>query len=170
MLFLGIDPGKTGGWAVLDEYRRVHGSGPLPATPADVVALLCTISEDGTRRLAATMEYVRSSPQMGVVSAFSFGRGYGQLEGILAALSIGFDTVVPSVWQAALRCRSAGDKNVTKARAQELFPALTITHRIADALLIAEFGRRQFVAHHGEEREAGAADSGAPTTTGTARR
>ena len=37
---------------------------------------------------------------------------------------------------------SKGDKNVTKSRAQELFPELKITHAIADALLIAEYGRR----------------------------
>ncbi len=35
-----------------------------------------------------------------------------------------------------------GDKNVSKRRAQELFPALKVTHAIADALLIAEFARR----------------------------
>jgi hypothetical protein len=37
---------------------------------------------------------------------------------------------------------SKGDKNVTKRRAQQLFPQLKVTHAIADALLIAEYGRR----------------------------
>jgi hypothetical protein len=41
-----------------------------------------------------------------------------------------------------MRCLTKGDKNVSKARAQELFPALKITHATADALLIAEYGRR----------------------------
>jgi len=31
---------------------------------------------------------------------------------------------------------------VSKRKAQELFPAIKITHAIADALLIAEYGRR----------------------------
>jgi hypothetical protein len=35
-----------------------------------------------------------------------------------------------------------GDKNVSKRKAQELFPQLKITHATADALLLAEFGRR----------------------------
>jgi len=39
-------------------------------------------------------------------------------------------------------CLTKGDKNVSKRRAQELFPALKVTHAIADALLIAEFARR----------------------------
>jgi hypothetical protein len=37
---------------------------------------------------------------------------------------------------------SKGDKNVTKAKAQQLFTQLKITHATADALLIAEFARR----------------------------
>jgi hypothetical protein len=37
---------------------------------------------------------------------------------------------------------SAGNKNVTKTRAAQLFPGVKMTHAIADALLIAEYGRR----------------------------
>jgi hypothetical protein len=36
-----------------------------------------------------------------------------------------------------------GDKNVSKRRAQELYPQLKITHSTADALLIATYGTRQ---------------------------
>ncbi len=46
-------------------------------------------------------------------------------------------------WQKEMGCLTKGDKNVTKRRAQELFPTLKITHAIADALLIAEYGRTQ---------------------------
>ena len=45
-------------------------------------------------------------------------------------------------WQKYLGCLTKGDKNVSKAKAQELFPDLKITHAIADSLLIAEYGRR----------------------------
>jgi hypothetical protein len=41
-----------------------------------------------------------------------------------------------------MSCLTKGDKNVTKSRAQELFPEVKVTHAIADALLIAEYGRR----------------------------
>ena len=37
---------------------------------------------------------------------------------------------------------SKGDKNVTKRRAQELFPGARVTHAVADALLLAEYCRR----------------------------
>lgn len=55
----------------------------------------------------------------------------------------------PGVWQKPFRLptqKKAGNtakKNTHKARAQELFPGLKITHAVADALLIAEYGRRK---------------------------
>ena len=50
---------------------------------------------------------------------------------------------MPQVWQKALGCMTGGDKNVTKRRAQELFPGHKITHATADALLIAHYGTKQ---------------------------
>ena len=79
---------------------------------------------------------------MGCVSAFTFGRGYGALLMALTAARIPFDVVQPAKWQQGLGCRSGGDKHVTKRRAQQLFPSVTVTHALADALLIAEFCRR----------------------------
>jgi hypothetical protein len=40
-------------------------------------------------------------------------------------------------------CLTKGDKNVSKKRAQELFPSIKCTHATSDALLIAEYGNRQ---------------------------
>jgi hypothetical protein len=57
-------------------------------------------------------------------------------------LKIPFEEVSPVKWQKVMGCLSKGDKNVTKAAAQRLFPDIKITHAIADALLIAEYGRR----------------------------
>jgi len=99
-------------------------------------------SLDG-RKYKAYIEQVSSSPQMGVVSAFSFGRGYGNLEMALTAAGISFERVRPQVWQKALGCMTKGDKNVSKRKAQELFPDRKITHATADALLIAYYGTRQ---------------------------
>jgi hypothetical protein len=88
---------------------------------------------------------------MGVVSAFTFGRGYGALRMALTMFDLHFEEVTPRQWQKAMACLTGGDKNVSKRRAQELFPALTITHAIADALLIAEFSRRRYQEIYGEE-------------------
>jgi hypothetical protein len=112
----------------------------MPDTLKDLWELVLDIKMTGD--CTAVLESVSSSPQMGVVSSFSFGRGYGNLEMALTAASIPFERVRPQVWQKALACMTKGDKNVSKRRAQELFPSIKITHAIADSLLIAEYNRR----------------------------
>lgn len=136
---IGIDPGKNGGIAWIDE-EEVCAEKLAGKTERDVWHLIASLEEDD--RTFAMIESARSSPQMGVTSAFTFGRGFGGLRMALVAAGIAFEEVSPSVWQRYLRCLTRGDKNVTKRKAQELFPMLKITHAIADALLIAEYARR----------------------------
>jgi hypothetical protein len=61
-----------------------------------------------------------------------------------------FEEVSPQKWQKAMGCMTKGDKNVSKAKAQQLFPQLKITHAIADALLIAEYARRTYNQRNGK--------------------
>jgi len=146
---IGIDPGANGGIAwIADGDARAE---KMPETIADLWELISDIryQEYATPRLEgehgckAYIEKVSSSPQMGVVSSFSFGRGYGNLEMALTAAGIPFERVRPQEWQKALYCLTKGDKNITKKRAQELFPHIKCTHAVSDALLIAEYGRRK---------------------------
>ena len=143
---IGVDPGSNGGIAWID-YKGKACAEKIPDTLKDLWELVCDITShprstvDG-RSYKAYIEQVSSSPQMGVVSAFSFGRGYGNLEMALTAAGIPFERVRPQVWQKSLSCLTKGDKNVTKSLAQELFPDIKVTHAIADSLLIAEYGRR----------------------------
>lgn len=144
---IGIDPGANGGIAWID-YNGKACVEKIPETLQDLWELLCDITSypkssiDG-RSYKAYIEQVASSPQMGVVSAFSFGRGYGNLEMALTAAGIPFERVRPQVWQKALGCMTKGDKNVSKSKAQELFPDRKVTHATADALLIAYYGTKQ---------------------------
>lgn len=155
MIIVGIDPGASGGIAMLSSNA---GAEPvsvyrMPETELDVVALFRGLTGEYVK---AFIEKVHSSPQMGVSSAFSFGRCYGMLRTALIACEVPFDEVTPQRWQAVIgglasaknrRADGQGfkgrDKNVSKRRAQELFPSVPkITHAVADALLIAEYGRR----------------------------
>jgi len=139
-LTIGIDPGKSGAIAIIwpdGEMCKSVARGDW--TPADQVNWLLGFDLDGA---VAYIEKVHSSPQMGVVSAFSFGRSMGFLLGVLATLKIPYHEVRPQKWQSAMDCMSKGDKNVTKNAAQKLWPSIKITHRDADARLIAEYGRR----------------------------
>ncbi len=142
---IGIDPGANGAIAWIDE-RGKSCVEKMPDTLLDLWGLVESIAEIqsnwGATPCKAYIEQVSSSPQMGVVSAFSFGRGYGNLEMALTAAGIPFERVRPQVWQKALNCLTKGSKNVTKQRAQELFPNIKCTHAVSDALLIAEYGKR----------------------------
>ena len=138
MRSIGIDPGQDGAIAVIDD------SGPLVfrfknATKADVANSFRSLN----RVVAfAYLEKVSASPRMGVVSAFKFGASAGYLEACLHAFQIPFEFVTTAKWQKTMGCMTKGDKNVSKAKAQQLFPNVKVVHGNADALLIAEYGRR----------------------------
>lgn len=142
MTILGIDPGASGGIALVP--HKFSSSGPIalkmPATERDIWD---AVKDAAAYADAAWIEKVSAMPKQGVSSTFKFGRSYGFLRACLFAAGIPIHDVAPGVWQRALGCLSGGDKNITKAKAQELFPMLErITHATADALLIAEYGRR----------------------------
>jgi crossover junction endodeoxyribonuclease RuvC len=142
---IGIDVGASGAIAWIDE-RGKSCVEKMPDTLQDLWELIVSISLNaGTGGLGvrAYLEAVSSSPQMGVVSSFSFGRGYGNLEMALTAAGIPFERVRPQVWQKAMGCMTKGNKNISKAKAQELFPDKKVIHATADALLIALYGAKQ---------------------------
>jgi len=142
---IGVDPGANGAIAWIDE-RGKSCVEKMPDTLQDLWDLILDIkcsSWDQHQPCKAYIEQVSSSPQMGVVSSFSFGRGYGNLEMALTAAGIPFERVRPQVWQKAMGCMTKGNKNISKQKAQELFPDKKVIHATADALLIALYGSRQ---------------------------
>lgn len=147
MIYIGIDPGGGGGIAILDDRAaanclEVHTFN-MPSTDRDVLETLAPYTN---MRARAVLEHVWSIPGQG--GAFAFGVNVGLLRMALTAARIPFDQVIPRKWQKLLGVvypQGAGDtekKNITKARAQQLFPLCKVTHAIADALLIAEYCRR----------------------------
>lgn len=142
-LFIGVDVGADGGIAAVDEAGSPCNYVRMPATDRDIFEIITELRASCEGRCRASLEKVHSSPQMGVKSAFSFGGSYRGLRMALTAANISFDEVNPQVWQRRMGCLTGGDKNVSKQRAQQLFPGVKMTHLIADALLLAEFCRRQ---------------------------
>lgn len=136
MGFLGLDPGQSGGIAYVTPYGQQ--AYPMPPTEKDISDLIADLKPQIG---FAVIEAVHSMPKQGVASSFKFGRNYGFLRGLLIAHGIPFAEVSPQKWQAFMGCKTGGDKNVSKAKAQQLFPNLKITHAVADALLIAEYAR-----------------------------
>lgn len=144
---IGIDPGKSGGIASINDVGRIIAA-KLPATTRDLYELIDSLATAGSY---VFVESVHAGPKMGSCAAFKFGQGVGEIHMACIALELPVHYVAPQKWQRALgllsKARGLGEgdtakKNHNKARAQELFPGIKITHHIADALLIAEYGRR----------------------------
>lgn len=153
--YLGIDPGKTGGIAVLYQYERctpvVHEAYKMPSTERDTWAALTSILSD-TDPIVASIEKVGGYIGQGQPGSamFNFGMGYGGLRMALVAAGIPFEEVIPRTWQKAFSISPRGKteskskfKNRLKAKAQQLFPISPVTLATCDALLIAEFCRRK---------------------------
>lgn len=139
MKFIGIDPGKSGGIAIIEDDGAFAIK--TPETDKDLFEYL----RDNSHNAFCLIEQVHAMPGQGVTSMFNFGMSYGALRMALIAAQIPFQTVTPQRWQKTLQCLTKGDKNVSKRRAQEIFPELKITHAVADALLIAYYNKHH---HH----------------------
>lgn len=137
-IFIGVDPGKSGSIAFLP-----LGSDPWTVKTSETTKDLADALRDAGPVSFGLLEFVSSSPQMGVKSAFSFGQSFGALESLLICCGVPFERITPAKWQRVMGCRTGGDKNVSKKRAQELFPSIKVTHANADALLLARLAMLQ---------------------------
>ena len=140
--FMGIDPGYSGAVAVVDYKGRIVDCIRLSETEHDVSEFISEYASDVT---FAILEKVNAMPRQGVSSTFKFGTSYGFCRALLVCHRIRFETTPPGVWQKTMGCLSKGDKKVTKAAAQRLFPEEKVVHATADAMLIAEYARRKGV-------------------------
>lgn len=137
MTYLGLDPGFSGGIAAICD----DGKEPEPV----VVSKWPETEEDHWNIIghyagcSAVLENVHAMPKQGVSSTFKFGRHFGMLLGMLTAARISYTLVPPRTWQKQLNCLTGGEKNISKRRAQQLYPGLKLTHATAEALLMAHY-------------------------------
>lgn len=146
-IVIGIDPGKSGSIIIWrpDIFPMV-----LERTKVSM-ALACVevfkvITAD-INPVIFYIEQVSSRPADGVVSAFKFGREFQFAIDLAIMSGTEFNFVRPQVWQQEFNLggtypTKTARKNAHKKIAQKLFPSVKITHANADALLIAEYGRR----------------------------
>lgn len=97
MVYVGIDPGKSGGICVYDTDDNTVDFVKMPPTVHDIIIQLVII-KDGYRDVKVVLEKVHSMPGQGVASTFTFGQGYGQLQGAIAALGLHCIEVIPNKW------------------------------------------------------------------------
>ena len=121
-MLIGIDPGRAGAIAWLSEAGHLIEVRDLPVTKE---GLMPSVLAEWVRERAvhhAFLERVAARPGAGVSGMFNFGRGYGQIEGVLAALGVPVSLVTPTKWKADLRLPA--DKSASRARAARLWPGL----------------------------------------------
>lgn len=147
MNVIGIDPGKSGGISLIsDDSLFIIPYSIENLTEYDVDAIVSDLKSMGPCH--CFIEKVGAARGQGVTSMFTFGQNYGFWRGLLVAYKIPFEEVPPTVWQPAMKCKTRGKftkqehKTHLKQRAQQLWPSVDITLTTADALLIAEYGRR----------------------------
>ena len=139
-LFIGIDPGKSGGICATNGTLSVCSK--CPGTIADMVAVTNAMLDIDTHPLCI-IESVHSMPGQGVASTFTFGYNYGNWIGMLAALKVPYIQVTPSKWMNHYGTTRPKDKtarkNHLKHLAQQRYPHLPITLATADAVLLAHY-------------------------------
>jgi hypothetical protein len=154
-IYIGIDPGQSGAICSVNDDGRIVRATKMPLTPAEIFEELGTYEmlgrgEEGAleaHNVYAVLENQNSFAPKGVrfnTSAMAgFFRHLGHLEAFLLASGIKYDLKMAAHWQRAMGCLTGGNKNITKARAEQLFSgSVKVTHALADALLLAEYCRR----------------------------
>lgn len=146
--YLGIDPGKTGGIAVITESGYA-GAWTMPDTLEGICEVLRAYAPP-TFAVYAVVEKVGAyrihGRTQGGKSMFTFGHNYGAVRGILTALQISFDDVHPTKWKRHFGLLKTEKRDALPV-ARELFPDVefptrqTMSSGKADALLLAEYAR-----------------------------
>lgn len=155
-IHIGIDPGKDGAIAAILPGSILFIDMPTLFTGVgqkrdyDVHELAAALTRLGPAgSLHVMIERQQSMPGQGVATSFQIGLGYGTLLGVLGALRIPFSTVRPTNWKKVMLADMPPGKEASRAKAKQMFPQaaedlkLVKHHNRAEALLLADFGRRQ---------------------------
>lgn len=156
MKVLGVDPGISGGIALVDSVSGdVMQTWLMPLVDVtrpngkkkrrlDAQGLYRIIREARPER--AYVELVHASPGMGVVSAFSFGHGAGVIDAVIDVAKVPMQRVSPNWWKQ--RMGVTRDKAETQEAATRIFGTdkywpLRKHNGLAEAALIALWGARE---------------------------
>ena len=144
MLYIGIDPGKKGGWVAIDPkqmrvfdwlaadcpdhgyilgkgYRGHHAywTERMVSGLHDVVRK----SEEEGHSVIAWIEQQRTHPKEGRVSAFTTGYGFGLWSGILSGMGIRWCSVTGSTWtKSVLKDAPGSGKDRSISFVSRMFP------------------------------------------------
>ena len=161
-IIIGIDPGMTGGICIRDltnneiDLMVMPTKGTVRFTKLiDTEAIADMFTEIRSEIKMIYIEEIFAMSTQGSASMLSFGRGWGQILGVIHTLKIPYYVVRPQEWQKYVLPK--GKAGTTKIRAlqtaEQLFPQVELRAseraKLAhegkvDALMISEFGVRHY--------------------------
>ena len=155
MRILGVDPGVSGGLAVVE---ITDGAAPVLVECVDIPVVGTNAKErvdvatirnfiEQHKPIRALIERAQAMPKQGASSGFKYGRAVGAIEATIALCSVPVEIVEPTAWKRFWKLPGK-DKESGRQKALQLFPtahaalARKKDHGRAEASLIALYGAR----------------------------
>jgi len=154
MRIIGIDPGLSGGIAILDDLKifdlfdmPIMSEGKKNKNQLNSAQLVNIIKKHIILgKTFVIVEQVSAMPGQGVTSMFNFGQTFGSIKGICAALNLPIFYVRPAKWKKHFELINSS-KDASRTKVIEMYPS--ISDRLsrkkdvnkADAILIARYFR-----------------------------
>ena len=155
MRIIGIDPGLSGGIAILDNLKifdiydmPTMSEGKKNKNQLNSAQLVNIIKKNiiSNGDTFLIVEQVSAMPGQGVTSMFNFGQTFGSIKGICAALNLPIFFVRPAKWKKHFDLINSS-KDASRTKVIEMYPS--ISPRLskkkdvnkADAILIARYFR-----------------------------
>lgn len=150
---VGIDPGAKGAAVLLAEGEVQDYIRFTKYTDREILDRFETWAHPCGALIPCYLEKVSSAPGQGVASVFKFGVSYGKMQAMVMATGMRLEFVTPKKWLAATGVPKVGvkgqrgftkntaeKKKATRERAQQLYPGISLTTDVWDALMIAHYG------------------------------
>ena len=153
MRIIGIDPGLSGGIAILDDLTiydifdmPVMSEGKKNKNQLNSAQLVNIINKHVLKKenTFVIVEQVSAMPGQGVTSMFNFGQTFGSIKGICAALGLPIFYVRPAKWKKHFNLINS-EKDASRTKVIEMFPKISNKlsrkkdNNKADAILIAQY-------------------------------
>ena len=155
MRIIGIDPGLSGGIAILDDLKifdiydmHIMSQGKKNKNQLNSAQLVNIIKKNiiPSGDTFLIVEQVSAMPGQGVTSMFNFGQTFGSIKGICAALNLPIFFVRPTKWKKHFDLINSS-KDASRTKVIEMYPSISprLTKKKdvnkADAILIARYFR-----------------------------
>ena len=153
MRIIGIDPGLSGGIAILDDLKiydifdmPIMSEGKKNKNQLNSAQLVNILNKHVLKKenTFVIVEQVSAMPGQGVTSMFNFGQTFGSIKGICAALGLPIFYVRPAKWKKHFELINSS-KDASRTKVIEMYPSLSdqLSKKKdvnkSDAILIARF-------------------------------